>query len=64
MKKTYIIPASEVHTLGCGDTLCESIFVGSGDHDYSRGDGTDLTKQQGDWSDIWSSSAADAGVNP
>ena len=52
MKKTYIIPALEVVTLG-NKALCQNLIIGSGMTDQTTGDGTDLAREErAEW-DIW-----------
>lgn len=60
MKKTYIAPAlkSEIAMTEDAILIAESFKL----HDETVTGG--WTKESGDWSDIWSSPAADAGVNP
>jgi hypothetical protein len=58
-KKTYMTPALYVDEFGCA-TLFATSFA-----KYNDGGRAQLTKENnGDWSDIWSAPAADAGVNP
>lgn len=58
-KKIYMTPSLYVKEFGCAKLFAASF------QKYETGGGAQLTKENsGDWSDIWSAPAADAGVNP
>ena len=50
MKKTYISPEFLAVELNCG-RFCQTLVVGSGNTEYTRGNGTDLVKEEnsGSW---------------
>lgn len=51
MKKKYENPITLIVKLN-GEAVC--LLVGSGDSPNSSGDGSDLTKDEGDWDDdLW-----------
>ena len=63
MKKTYIAPDLLVQ---CAE-IEEYLMAGSllkNETTVSGGNGGWTKENSGDWSDIWSAPAADAGVNP
>jgi len=45
MKKTYISPEFLTVELNCG-RFCESLIIGSGQTEATRGNGTDLVKEE------------------
>ena len=45
MKKTYISPEFLAVELNCG-RFCQTLVVGSGNTEYTRGNGTDLVKEE------------------